>query len=230
MPTFRFEGPDGRKHEIEGPPGSTEEQALKILQQHVAAQSPPPEKYQAPPTPGLLRSAASGLIQGAGALGDVQAPRALLESQQPVDSNTYYGKLVDALNKARGALEMPRSDQIGNAVGMQPTQPQTGAERIVQGAASAIPGALMGGSLAGRTAMGVAPAANAVRAMGMAPTGAVSPISGGAQAAAGNALQSQLLQQGLKYGGTAAAHALGGPIGGAIAHVAPHIAKILRFP
>ena len=43
MPVFDFEGPDGKTHSIEGPGGSTPEEAFKMLQQHLgtAPEQPP---------------------------------------------------------------------------------------------------------------------------------------------------------------------------------------------
>ena len=222
MPQFTFEDPNGQRHTIEGPEGATSGQAFKILQGHLGAQS----------SPGILKSAASGLIQGAGAPGDLS--NNLLGNappQKPVDRDTYYGKLVDALNVARKHLELPTTPQVGNAVGMQPTNPVTPEEKIVQGGASMLPGALMGGSGgAARAAMGVAPAANAVRSMGLSPQGPASSIVQGATGAPGDALQSQLLKAGLQHGAGLVGHAVGGPVGGLIAKGISHFApKVLGF-
>ena len=180
-------------------------------------------------TPGLLKSAASGLIQGAGAPGDLSS-RVLgnAPAQQPIDRDTYYGKLVDALNMARKHLELPTTPQVGNAVGMQTSTPVTGTETAVQRGASMIPGALMGGAPTGRAMMGAAPAANAVRGMGMSPQGPASSVN--APQMAGDALQTQLLKAGLQHGASTIGHALGGPLGGmagrAIGQFAP---KVLGF-
>ncbi len=223
MPQYTFEGPDGQRHTIEGPEGSSPAEAFKILQQHLGA-------GQAQ-SPGLLKSAASGLIQGAGAPGDLSnSVLGNAPPQQPVDRDTYYGKLVDALNMARKHLEMPTTPQVGNAVGMQPTSPVTPAEKVVQGGASMVPGALMGGAPTGRAVMGAAPAASAVRGMGMSPQGPASAVGGGGGAAAnpGDALQNQLLQAGLQHGASAIGHAIGGPLGGMAAKFAPHVLRLMK--
>lgn len=234
MPQFTFEGPDGQRHTIEGPEGAKPEEAFKILQQHLGQ----PQQQSGGPnstpnsirsTPGLLRSAASGLIQGAGAPGDLSASALSgAPPQQPIDRDTYYGKLVDALNTARKHLELPTTPQVGNAVGMQPTSPVTPAEKIVQGGASMVPGALMGGNPTARAMMGAAPAASAVRGMGISPQGPASSIAQGAADNTpqdiGNAFQTQLLKAGLQAG----AHAVGGPIGGAVAHFAPHVLRFMK--
>ncbi len=214
MPQYTFEGPDGQRHTIEGPEGSTPGEALKILQSHLGSQS----------SPGLLKSAASGLIQGAGAPGDFSS-NALSNPppQQPVDRDTYYGKLVDALNAARKHLELPTTPQVGNAVGMQPTQPQTMGEKAIQSGASMIPGALMGGSPTGKAVMGAAPAASAVRGMGMAPQGPASAIP-----QASDALQAQLLNAAKQHGPEVAGHVLGGPLGGMAAKFAPHVLRLMK--
>ncbi len=226
MPQFTFEGPDGQRHSIEGPEGATKEQAFQLLQQHLGT-------GQAPQTPGIAKSAASGLIQGAGAPGDLS--NSVLGGsppQQPVDKDTYYGKLVDALNAARKHLELPTTQNVGNAVGMQPTSPVTPAEKVVQGAASAVPGALMGGGGAtGRAMMGAGPAANAVRSMGLSPQGPASSVAqGAASQGPGDALQNQLLKAGLEHGANAVGHLSGVPMVGTAARAAArYLPKMLGF-
>ncbi len=222
MPQFTFEGPDGQRHTIEGPQGATKEEAFKMLNQHLGGQAPPE-------TPGLLKSAGSGLIQGAGAPGDL-SNRVLGNppAQQPVDQSTYYGKLVDALNMARKSLELPTTPQVGNAVGMQPTEPVTTGEKVVQRGASMLPGAMLGGNPAGRAMMGAGPAANAVRGMAMSPQGPASSIAQGGAANPGDALQNQLLRSGLEHGVGAIGHALGGPLIGTAAKAAARfVPKVL---
>ena len=234
MPQFTFEGPDGQRHTIEGPEGATSGEAFKLLQGHLGGAG-----AAAPQTPGILKSAASGLIQGAGAPGDLSnSVLGNAPPQQPIDKDTYYGKLVDALNVARKHLELPTTPQVGNTVGMQPTNPVTPAEKIVQGGASMVPGALMGGAPTGRALMGAAPAASAVRGMGMAPQGPASSVAGGANP--GIAAQQGFLQQAAKeagqgagakaiqYGAGALGHLVGGPVGGALGHAAARFApKVL---
>ncbi len=206
MTTYTITGPDGKDYSIDGPPGQSQAQVVAQIQQHQQ-------------TPGLLKSAASGLIEGAGAPGDL-SNRVLGNAppQQPVDQGTYYGKLVDALNMARKHLELPTTPQVGNAVGMQPTEPVTTAEKVVQGGARMLPGAAMGGAPTGRAMMGAAPAANAVRGMGMSPQGPASSVSGGGNP--GDALQNQLLKAGLEHGAGALGHATGLPFAGTAAKAA----------
>ena len=222
MPQFTFEGPDGQRHTIEGPEGATHAEAFKVLQGHLGGAG-----AAAPQTPGILKSAASGLIQGAGAPGDLSAGALSgAPPQQPIDRDTYYGKLVDALNVARKHLELPTTQQVGNTVGMQPTNPVTPAEKIVQGGASMVPGALMGGAPTGRALMGAAPAANAIRGMGMSPQGPASSVAQGAPQAAANpgvAAQQGFLRQAAKEAISLGGHALGGPLGGVAARFAPKV-------
>ncbi len=222
MPQYTFEGPGGQRHTIEGPEGATKEQAFHILQQHLDRTGQAQQQQQ---SPGLLKSAASGLIQGAGAPGDFsEAMLSYPPAQKPIDKDTYYGKLVDALNVARKHLELPTTQNVGNAVGMQPTTPVTGAETAVQRGASMIPGAMMGGNPAGRAMMGAAPAANAVRGMGMAPTQGAASRPVNTPQVAGNTLQTQLLKQGLEHGASTIGHALGGPLGGMAGRAAARFA------
>ncbi len=220
----------GGKYEVSGPDGMSDVQAHSYLQQHLGqpAGGPDSTPNSMRSTPGLLKSAASGMIQGAGAPGDLSnnvlggAPE-----QKPVDQSTYYGKLVEALNAARKHLELPTTQQVGNAVGMQPTSPVTPAEKIVQGGATMVPGALMGGAPGARAAMGAAPAANAVRGMGLSPSGPASAV--GTQGA-GDALQNQLLKAGLEHGANAIGHATGVPMAGTAAKAAiRYLPKMLGF-
>lgn len=50
MPTFNFTGPDGKTYSVEGPEGSTPEQAFQVLQSQISAapksDAPKPDKYQ----------------------------------------------------------------------------------------------------------------------------------------------------------------------------------------
>ncbi len=224
MTTYTITGPNGKDYSIDGPPGQSQAQVVAQIQQHLQ-----------PETPGLLKSAASGLIQGAGAPGDL-SNRVLGNAppQQPVDKDTYYGKLVDALNMARKHLELPTTPQVGDTVGMQPTEPVTPSEKMVQAGASMLPGAAMGGNPAGRAMMGAGSAANGVRAMGLSPQGPASSVKGGAAAntpeAVGPALQTQLLRQGLEHGAGTIGHVLGGPLGGMAAKAAVRYGpKMLRM-
>jgi hypothetical protein len=74
MPAFEFTSPDGKKYIINGPEGSTPQQAYQILQQQIGAGQIKAE------TPGIgsqllsvpkefVKGAASGLVQAAGGLG-----------------------------------------------------------------------------------------------------------------------------------------------------------------
>lgn len=49
MPTFTFTDPQGRTHDVSGPPGSTPEQAFGILQQQLASAPAPAPAPRAPP-------------------------------------------------------------------------------------------------------------------------------------------------------------------------------------
>ncbi len=223
MTTYTITGPDGKDYSIDGPPGQSQAQVVAQIQQHH-------QQQQQPQTPGLLKSAASGLIEGAGAPGDL-SNRALgnAPAQQPVDKDTYYGKLVDALNMARKHLELPTTPQVGNAVGMQPTEPVTTAEKVVQGGARMLPGAAMGGAPTGRALMGTGSAASGVRGMGMTPQGPASSVAGGG-GNAGDALQNQLLKAGLEHGAGALGHATGVPFAGTAAKAAArYLPKMLGF-
>ncbi len=74
MPAFEFTSPDGKKYVINGPEGSTQEQAFQILKQQMSVGGILPE------TPGIgsqllsapkefVKGVSSGLVQAVGGLG-----------------------------------------------------------------------------------------------------------------------------------------------------------------
>lgn len=52
MPVFEFTAPDGKIYEINGPEGSTQEEAFQVLQAQLAGQAPQPGPQPAPAPPG----------------------------------------------------------------------------------------------------------------------------------------------------------------------------------
>ena len=211
MPEFTFKAPDGQLHTIKGPEGATKEQAFQMLQQH---------------------------------LGQGQS------APQPSAAESYHSKLTDALNVAMKALAPSWEHNSSSYSPYKPAQPgnlpndainpvgndaQMVAALGAAGAARVGAGALAGAPKAPPMSpvnMSQMPTAQSfgtqmAQNVGAAPSMA---IGGGAaaapQAAAGNALQSQLLRAGLQHGATTLGHAMGGPIGGLAAKFIP---KMLGF-
>lgn len=110
-----------------------------------------PAERVAPSANGRMRAIGSGLVEGAiglaGMPGDTQADiRALLPEpppQQPVPEGAY-GTLINYLNRARGALELPTSADITQATGAEKFnyQPQNTEEGYLKTGASFVPMAL----------------------------------------------------------------------------------------
>ena len=75
MPSFTFTSPEGKSYTVNGPEGSSQEQAWAILQQQIGYTQPPEEKPKKPEerTWGeAAKDVSAGVVQGAGAL--VQLP------------------------------------------------------------------------------------------------------------------------------------------------------------
>jgi hypothetical protein len=70
MPTFNFTGPDGKSYSVEGPEGSTPEQAFQVLQRQLASapqeSAPKPDKYQQAALEERDALKAKGIDTGAG--------------------------------------------------------------------------------------------------------------------------------------------------------------------
>jgi hypothetical protein len=158
MPTFVFEGPDGREHEVEGPEGATPEQAFTFLQQQFSAPQASPEeqrkaeldkwadeevakvsKVAGVPTPSPLRGAGFGsfLDEASAALQSI--PNYLTGGKV---GNNYEQSL--ALQRARQrATEAahPVGSVAANVVGAVGTAAATPMVKVMQGA-SALPTAV----------------------------------------------------------------------------------------
>jgi hypothetical protein len=106
MPTFEFTSPDGKSYSIEGPAGSTKEQAFSILQTQLAnkAQEPQPEATQQPAqqakqTP---KERLQSIIQGENPLNklkpdDTPAPHPTLQSAvENIAGSGAAGALIGA--------------------------------------------------------------------------------------------------------------------------------------
>jgi len=219
VPQYTFEGPGGQRHTIEGPEGSTPEEAFKILQQHLGqAQAPaasPANDYRSKLTDALN-----------------VAMKALAPSWEHNGPSYSPYKPAQPGNMPNDAI-----NPVGNDAQMTAALGAAGAARL--GA-----GALAGG--AGRAA--VPPQVGPVN-MARMPTqssfgtqmaqnvgqGASQAIGGGAAAAAtpqaaGNALQTQLLRAGLEHVANGVGHSMGIPMAGTALRTAARFApKVLGF-
>lgn len=203
MPIFEITAPDGKTYEVEGPDGSTPEQALAILKKRLQPQpAKQPEMNLAARDTGMMEAGligagrtidrvGKGLKQGALEVGDrlgFSGARPELDRMKTAeDENTrYYGDLQKA---------QPVSTFIGEALPMLAAIPAAGS---VAGAAlaGALPGALEYGSLDER----------AGRAVGGAVGGGLGTVAG---KMVGRAVQPFRPPAGLNQTGRDAADRLG---------------------
>lgn len=126
MPTFEFNGPDGKTYSVDGPAGSTPEQAFAILQQQLGDQNPVT-------TTGLAKAVGIGAVKGtlglAGAPADLTGLAAkgydaisgskYAESLQPLIDQYGSSGLQKSLESYTGKLREPanRAEEIANTVG-----------------------------------------------------------------------------------------------------------------
>lgn len=112
MPTFVFTDPQGREHEVTGPPGATEAQAFKILQQQQGGGKPAAPEQKFDPTEGMswgekaLANIGAGIDttwQGAKQLvGQGMSDEELLEKRKrdkALADATFGGGVIQALGE-----------------------------------------------------------------------------------------------------------------------------------
>jgi hypothetical protein len=64
MPIFKFEGPDGTMHKVEGPEGSTPEQAFAALQSRISSEPAEPAREKTSNTSAFLQGTGQGITGG----------------------------------------------------------------------------------------------------------------------------------------------------------------------
>lgn len=174
MPTFEFKSPEGKTYAVEGPEGTTAEQAFQILQSQIGAQAPPDSGPGVGQDLAQVAKAAPGrtLASIAGLPGDLlhAGMRALGDNLTP---ESAYGS--NAINKALG------SDY----------EAQTGVGRVTQKAIDFAP-ALIGGpeALALKAATRIAAPVAASEA-GRAVGGPYGEVAGALAGAAGAGMVAQ---------------------------------------
>lgn len=207
MPTFEFTSPDGKTYEIDGPPGSTKEQAFAVLQNHASAQP-----KESPSVIGdIIHAIPGGLAKGVSAVAGLPGDIDQLQNQAMhgiFNAIGAGGKANDeALNSANKLGLFPTSGDINETVS-KPFggfyEPQTTAGKYAETAASFAPAlaggeAGLGSKLVGRV---LAPAAGSQLA-GSAVSAEDHPIIRGAAEVGG-----ALLGGGLASG----ARAIGGAL------------------
>lgn len=172
MPVFDFTAPDGKSYTVEGPEGSTQEQAFQILQQQIG-------KPQAAPEAGMLEDAAKSVGAGlanatAGTLGMAGDVRSLLsagasalgsklgaEPDRVQAFKDYMSKAASMTGPGMVLANAPTSRQIKETatdpIVSPDYKPQTLTGSYLKTGAEFLPGALVGqGGWASRLLSGVA--------------------------------------------------------------------------
>lgn len=224
MPKYTFQGPDGQKHTIEGPEGSSPEDAFKILQQHLGGEGRPAASAQPQPQQGGQGDYHSKLSSALDT-----AMKALLPSWEHNKSSYSPYKPAQPGNMPNDAINPVGNDaQLATALGAAGAASL--APRLAAGAAQAAPRAATPppalpvnmSQLPTQASFGTQMAQN----VGQAPMASLGAGAANTIPAAGNALQAELLKAGLQHGATSLGHAIGGPIGGLAAKFVP---KMLGF-
>ncbi len=206
MPQFTFEDPSGKQHTIEGPEGSTREEAFQHLQTHLGGSQPAPsggDDYR-----GKLTSAMDA------------AMKALMpswnhnnQSYSPYKPAQPGNMPNDAINPVGNDAQMATALGAAGAAGMAPR---------IAAAAGGMRGPPGGpGAPQAPINMSKLPTQQAIqnnRGLG-GPAPPSSPIGGNP----GEVAQNQLLSQMVKEGASMIGHAVGGPFMGAAARFAPKI-------
>ncbi len=190
MPQFKFEGPDGKQHTIEGPEGATEREAFQHLQAQLGGgqKAAPQDDY---------RSKLSAALD--------TATKALAPSWSHNDKSyspykpAQPGRMPDdAVNPVGNDAQMVTA--LGAAQAAGGVAGGLGAARAAGAAAPAVAKATAPPSFGAQMAQNVGRQIPAAAAAG--PEGV------------GNVLQTSLLQSALQHGAGLLGHAAGGPLGG----------------
>lgn len=126
MPRFEITSPDGRRFEVEAPPGATREQALRMVQQQLAAPETAPTPAPKPPgragmiralLPGSDLAPLLGAIEGGITLGPAGA-KAGLESDggKAEIAGAVIGSMLGGPIGARAGAILPRAATIAGRV------------------------------------------------------------------------------------------------------------------
>jgi hypothetical protein len=154
MPTFEITSPDGGIYHVDAPDGATEQDALAHIQQHLGAQSQPQDNAVTDVAKSLPTGVLKGAIGLAGLPGDAKGaiegqldkvmPQPAAGAPQEIQAG-WYKNLVDALEHARSALELPTSGGIRKTV-EQATGPlheaQTTPGKFAETVGEFVPGAV----------------------------------------------------------------------------------------
>ena len=166
MPRYTFTSPEGKTYDIDGPEGSTKEQAFGVLQQQIGAGT---AKSTAPPPP----QSAAGFVGGNIAKGVAQTVGSYAEKARELVNlpgdianrvlESVLGKKAPAVPKAAptavGPEELTAAGEKAGAIGPS-AEPRTTGQRYAAAALQALPAAALPG--AGTGVLGrVAPAVGA---------------------------------------------------------------------
>lgn len=208
MPTFEITSPDGRTFQVDGPEGSTKEQALEKVRSSLGKPAETPEATKAPPVTAGERTEATKGGVNRGIAGLLGMPVDTIENIINMGMAAYgagTGKGVDAPQPIQGSFGGSQSiarGMEGLGINTQNPRPDDAASRMLNTAGVIAGGSVMPGAGVGRTAAAAAGGAVAGEALGpewtgvgaMAPGAAVA----GAQAAKGAVANPQTVQKNLQ--------------------------------
>ena len=151
MPTFTFTSPDGKSYSVEGPEGSTQEQAFQILQKQISGAPAPAEKPSV--LSDVAKSAGIGVAKGAiglaGMVGDlnnlITAGSDYIAGK--IASPEYVKKVQEIRGAIRSPISQPSSQEIQRSVegvtgGFY--KPQTTAGKYAESVGTMVPAVAMG--------------------------------------------------------------------------------------
>lgn len=162
MPTFTFTSPDGKNYDVNGPDGSTKEQAFQVLQAQLGQGQQPASQAQqpkAPPPPGVIQR-----IFDAGYKGSRFGPTGMMIGA----GNELYNTVQGGLDTAGYAAGQKVTD-VASGLGASP-EVAGGLGAVANTAISQGPSMLAGGELAKAAAPTMENMARSVMRSALKPT------------------------------------------------------------
>lgn len=193
MPTFEITSPDGRTFQVDGPEGSTKEQALEKVRSSLGKPAETPEATKAPPVTAGERTEATKGGVNRGIAGLLGMPVDTIENIINMGMAAYgagTGKGGDAPQPIQGSFGGSQSiarGMEGLGINTKNPRPDDAASRMLNSAGVIAGGSVVPGAGVGRTAAAAAGGALAGEALGPEYAGVGAMLPGAATPAAGAA-------------------------------------------